>query len=493
MKRLICFVLMLEILYGGIMPAVAQTQKAALTGLMVMPDDTDREVLNALLCQIAEETYVEIAWEKKTESEWNKEKKERLASGELPDLLFNAVNEGDITKYPNLFMELSILSFRHAPALQQMFSDEPDTLALARDVNERVYFLPAFLGVEPACETMMFINQTWLDKLNLSMPHTLSELKTVLKAFRDNDCNGNGDSSDEIPLDYYGWFGSSYSLTNLLGSWGIQFTNSGAGGFFAENGEVKNYAVDDRYRALLLYANSLWMEGLISKEPINGGEEDYLARSHGDESGCAIVGVAIGRSTEKQFGAALKDQYVPLPPLDNSDDMLTASETRWSYDYYKLNIRACCASVSAGCAEPEAAMRFLDAFYSPEYSEKVFKSGLSDVLPMYIHRDEEAALSPEKSVERVMRQPYLEVLSNIDMVTEYYPQEFMNYTGEEKAVMTPLLNKVLIIAQQWWPRFLSGNADIATDWEEYIQQINSAGLFKLLTIRQRAFDAYHGK
>ena len=491
MKRFLCVLLTLVTLCGG--AALAETEKAALTGLIVLPEGTDRETLFDLMQEIAYETNVDIAWEEMTAENWSKAKESRLSSGNLPDILLNAVNENDIAAHPDLFLELDFLSFRLAPALRRMFSDEPDTLALASDVNEMIYCLPAFLGVEPACETVMFINQTWLDKLNLSMPRTLNELKTVLKAFRDNDCNGNGNSSDEIPLDYCGWFGSPYSLTNLLGSWGVQLTNSGSGGFFVENGEVKNYTVDDRYRALLLYVNGLYVEGLISKEPVKSGEDEYLARSHGNQNGCAIVGVAMGRSAENQFGAGLKDQYVPLPPLDNSDDMLTTSEARWSYDYSGLNIRACRASVSAGCASPEAAMRFLDAFYRPEFSKKTFMSGLSDVLPVYICRDEAAALSPERDEARVEREPYTEALSNIDMVTEYYPQEFMNYTAKEKAEMTPLLNKSLIVAQQWWPRFLTGEADIPTYWDEYVRQVNSMGLPTVLAIRQRAFEAYQGK
>ena len=59
--------------------------------------------------------------------------------------------------------------------------------------------------------------------------------------------------------------------------------------------------------------------------------------------------------------------------------------------------------------------------------------------------------------------------------------------------MTRLLNKVMIIAQQWWPRFLTGGADIPTQWDEYVRQVNSAGLPRLLAIRQRAFEAYQGK
>lgn len=488
MKNFFSFLLVLMLLLGSVSFGLAVEQTVSLTALMVMPEETDRKALNTLINEIAQETGIEITWEEKTEQEWAKEKEKRLASGQLPDLLFNAVTEADIKAWPDLFVELSMISFRHAPSLQEMFSNEPDTLALASNANEDMYSVPAFLGVEPACETMMYINWAWLEKLNLSMPGTLNDLKSVLKAFRDNDCNGNGDLSDEIPMDYCGWFGSPYSLTNLIGSWGVQLTNGGADGFFAENGEVKNYAVDERYRALLLYANELYTEGLVSKKATRGEEADYIARSHGDKRGYAVVGVAMGISAESQFGESLKDQYVPLPPLDNSDDMLTTSEARWSYDYSGLNIRGNCAAVSAGCAAPEAAMRFLDAFYRPEYSEKTLQNGLAGVLPVYIRRADAEALRVNDE-----RQAYAEALANVDMVTEYYPQECMNYTAREEAALETLLENVNKVTHQWWPRFLTGKADIVSEWDAYVRQVNEAGLPDLLAIRQHAFEVYQGK
>ena len=57
--------------------------------------------------------------------------------------------------------------------------------------------------------TKFWINQTWLDNLGLKAPATLDELYDVLVAFRDQDADGNGDPSDEIPLagDYAdGWY-----------------------------------------------------------------------------------------------------------------------------------------------------------------------------------------------------------------------------------------------------------------------------------------------
>ena len=59
----------------------------------------------------------------------------------------------------------------------------------------------------------------------------------------EKDANGNGDPNDEIPLDYnaYGgndaFFNSAYSLTNLIGSLGIQTTDWGTDAYFAEDGK----------------------------------------------------------------------------------------------------------------------------------------------------------------------------------------------------------------------------------------------------------------
>ena len=59
------------------------------------------------------------------------------------------------------------------------------------------------------------------------------------------------------------WFNSAYSLTNLLGATGIQLTNWGQEGYFAEDGKVKCYAVDERYRDFLRFMSELYKDCLL--------------------------------------------------------------------------------------------------------------------------------------------------------------------------------------------------------------------------------------
>src|SRR5690606_41934995 len=45
----------------------------------------------------------------------------------------------------------------------------------------------------------MWLNTAWLDRLGLDTPTTPDEFRDVLKAFKEQDPNGNG-AADEVPL-----------------------------------------------------------------------------------------------------------------------------------------------------------------------------------------------------------------------------------------------------------------------------------------------------
>jgi putative aldouronate transport system substrate-binding protein len=50
-------------------------------------------------------------------------------------------------------------------------------------------------------DAMFFMNKKWVDQVGKQIPTTTEELYDVLKAFKENDVNGNGNKDDEIPLE----------------------------------------------------------------------------------------------------------------------------------------------------------------------------------------------------------------------------------------------------------------------------------------------------
>ena len=480
--------------------------------------------------EMEEEANVEIEWEM-IRADWETVKSTRFASGDIPDILFNATVDSDYTKYSGLFLDLNdYLSEDLTPNIMTMFEEEPDTKVLATTMEGKIYGTPKFQGKWPSTNTVMFINQTWLDNLGLEMPTTYTEFKEVLTAFKEQDANGNGDPNDEIPLDYnaYGgnnaWFNSAYSLTNLLGSLGIQLTDWGTDAYFAEDGQVKCYAVDERYKLFMEYIADLYANGLINTNALTNDYSAYQSLSRGNEAGEAVVGCVFGWEETDKFGPTLYSQYKPVPALDYDIDCEPGTyDTRWRNDYTGLNMSSNRACLSANCADPEAALRFIDRFYDQTHSVESLFGGISDgciektgdnsykVLPpldestdpgtwkwtstfadngpMYIRRSSEIEMAQDMTYALEEREVYDEVIAKAG-ASDTYPQMFMKYTEEDQNTMALTQANINNIIDNQWSLWMTGELDIESTWDSYVQNVNDAGLQQILEIRQAAFDEY---
>jgi putative aldouronate transport system substrate-binding protein len=500
--------------------------KVKLTALFVSHPLTQSVSEMKWLQEISEKAGVEIEWEQ-IYTDWDTTKATRFAAGDIPDLVFNATVDSDYIIYKGLFQELTDLIANNAPNISEMFQEEPNTKTLAQTYEGEIYGVPKFQGKWPESNTVLFINKTWLDNLNLKVPTTFTELRNVLQAFKEQDANGNGDPSDEVPMDFNGWFGGAYSLTNLIGGLGIQLTDWGVDGYFAEDGTVKNYAVDERYKHLMKYLSNLYSEGLINPNATTNDYSTFQSLSRGDESGNALVGVVAGWEETDKFGPNLYSQYIPLPALSyDIDTPADTYDTRWTYDYSGLNMSSNRVAMSAQCKNKEAAMKFIDQFYDATVSVEVLFGGISDgciektaadsfkVLPplddntdsgtwkwtstfadngpMYIRKDVKIEMAEDMTRALKEREIYKDVLAKVSK-ENYYPQMFMKY--KEADLNTLAMNQANInnITNNYWALWLTGESDIDTDWEVYVNAVNNAGLTDVLAIRQSAFDTYLAK
>lgn len=147
------------------------------------------------------EAGITIDWDTYINSEWGDKKSVLMAGGDLPDAFWGslALSDGDIAQNQSLFIPLEDLIEEHMPNLMAAFEAEPSLRALVTSPDGHIYSLPKKLPLRPKTGNQLFINQKWLDNLGLEMPETHEEFYDVLKAFKDQDANGNGDSNDEIP------------------------------------------------------------------------------------------------------------------------------------------------------------------------------------------------------------------------------------------------------------------------------------------------------
>jgi putative aldouronate transport system substrate-binding protein len=129
---------------------------------------------------------------------------------------------------------------------------DPEALEAAK-VDGKLFAIPT--KSIPTVSTDLYIRQDWLDKVGLKMPTTLDELVTVLKAFKEKDPGGNGDTN--IPLTVGG---DSSFIANIVGAFGLpNFWND-------VNGKLTPRVLDPAFKDYATFVADLFKQGLIDKE-----------------------------------------------------------------------------------------------------------------------------------------------------------------------------------------------------------------------------------
>ena len=156
----------------------------------------------ATLNYIAKLMNVEIEWIVVGADGWAERINLMFASGDLPDIIM----KGEIKNMARVVEDGQLVAIddlvdTYSTGLKPLLEQYSGVDASARSADGKLYALPGFntLNANLTSHRNLWINKTWLDNLNLAIPTTTDELLNVLRAFRDNDADGDGNPSNEIP------------------------------------------------------------------------------------------------------------------------------------------------------------------------------------------------------------------------------------------------------------------------------------------------------
>ncbi|MFC6465727.1 extracellular solute-binding protein [Marinilactibacillus sp. GCM10026970] len=471
----------------------------------------------------AEETAgVDINWEQVT-ADWDQKVGPMLSAGDLPDLIVGAggINDSQHQQFKGMFIDFSE-HLDQLPNVQQLFENKPEAEALATTLDGEIFGLPKYQRFWPTSATKQFINQDWLDNLGLEMPTTWDELHEVLLAFKEQDANGNGDPNDEIPFDWSpvgtGGFGF-FQPTVLLASTGITPVGGGGQGYFLEDGEVKNFFTDERYKEFMVFMNKLYADGLINSEVFTQEYTAYqsLGRGEGD---VGKIGYTFGWEASDRFGSELAGQYSSMAPLRVSEDY--DSDPSWSYDFYNLNYGTNMIQIAADTENLDGALAFVNELYAEETSMQVLFGDLgtniedkgdgsyavlppedesmdpgtwkwtstwADNGPMYIRDDLDLELGEDMSATLEQLEPLDATLEAIDTEQDVLPGSFLKYTTDDINTMslnnTDMINTAITYFGQWITE-----GGVEEQWDQYVSEIEGSGIDQTLEIMQEAYDNY---
>ncbi|OIB00531.1 ABC transporter substrate-binding protein [Paenibacillus sp. LC231] len=281
------------------------------------------------------------------------EKKNLLfASNELPDALFRSgLSPLEAVRYGSAgqLIPLEGLIDEYAPNLKKLMEEYPEIRAGITTPEGHIYAIPGIVTLGAARTDKKWINQMWLEKLNLEVPETTDELYDVLIAFRDGDPNGNG-KQDEIPmtarvgLAIVAAMSGSFGLDTQLG-YNINI----------DNDKVSIWMGSDKNKEMLMYLNKLYKEKLLDPEIFSHTEAQYLAKQGSGNTGFFFD------QTNNNF-LSIQDQYTGIaPPAGPGGDRMQSQALPIARDFGAFAI----TSINK---YPEVTMRWIDYFYSDEGS-----------------------------------------------------------------------------------------------------------------------------
>ena len=283
-------------------------------------------------------TNVKIEWMEIPASGWTEKTNIMLASGDLPDAFLGTIDVAN--NLPSL-AELDAAIEQYAPAIQELFEARPDVREASIASDGKIHSLP--IGDETynnKAADQLWINKRWMDQVGKEIPSTTDEFAEVLRAFKAEDPNGNG-QADEIPLSMQG----VSRIGNLFGSFGALDNNSHV---VTIDGKVMFTPTLDGFYQGLQWLNGLSSEGLLDPETFTQNEEQFNSKFKGKD----ILGAVIAFDPSIVVGAEMINDYVAVPPLKgpNGDQMWNDTG----------NISSTGFSITVKCEQPEVLVRWYD-------------------------------------------------------------------------------------------------------------------------------------
>lgn len=247
-----------------------------------------------------------------------------LVSGEYPDLLYF-----DWTQYSGGAMagveDGVIVPISEIPEYKEKvpnwFKVIEENDEVRRAVTQDDGSIVTFCHWEPNIARSAYwgyaIRKDWLDRLGLAVPTTVDEAYAVLKAFKEQDANGNGDPNDEIPFSCCNWWGTAHPGFDTLAAAfslkvNVMYRDPQAGKitYWTE------YNNGENFKAYVETMRKWYEEGLIDEEFVSQKYDGWTAKITGDKVGMFFCFPDSVGSWEDSIKQTLKDNA-----YGNSDDV----------------------------------------------------------------------------------------------------------------------------------------------------------------------------
>ena len=478
---------------------------------------------NAFTKYVEESTGIDIkfVYFSSNESEYKQQLALMAASNEeFPDVLSGFFNLGfdTVNNYgqDGYFLDLTELIDKYADTYKKAYEKQDKDVQefITQQITDpdtgKIYAMP-YVGMvaEDNIQSLMYINQKWLDAVGIEKPTNLDELYNVLKAFQTQDPNGNG-QPDEIPM-----LGADAMMNYVINAF-IYYEQ--AHPYNVENGKVYAPFITEEYRDGLRFLNKLCEEGLYSDMSFTITSRVELKNLYTPTNGVAQVGIIFGNpQMYTNTYSEVLEEYSAL-------DALGDATGKGGYNVVSNSIVRLSTFITKDCENPELAMRFCDFFYEDEtiirarrgekgvdWREQPGLDYTGEEVPVYIMNSQaffegnktwgqmhSGILTPqnfstnmETDDQGEARHLRLFKESHVYLENARLKEDTVRnlvYTNAEYEIKEQYEYTLNAYVKEQAKLFVMGTNDLDSDWNAYVKQVEDLNLNAVLKMKQAAYD-----
>lgn len=390
-----------------------------------------------------------------------------------------------------------------APNFKKVLDENPEIAKQVTTDEGQIFCFPAIGEKSVNVTSGYYFRQDMLEKVNMEAPTTIDEWEAVLTAFKD-------ELGVEKPL--------SGTAANFIGtsSW-IAGAFDTYSGYYIRDGKVQYGFLDESYKDYIATINKWYEAGIIDAEIFGNDSSIVNSNLLNDRSavGFGYIGSAIGTLTNSaaETNPDFKLVGVQYPVLEKGDEPKFINR---SWDVRTDHA----AAITTACENVEAAIRFLDFWYSeegslmknfgtegvsyemidgyPTYTDLILKNpdgySISDALGGYTR-----AANPSVGLIDVRYyEQYYQLEEQVEAMytwNEYADNAIsvlmpsVTPTSDESEELAVIENAVKTYVEEELTKFIMGLRNME-EWDSFIETVKGMNVERAIEIRQGAYDRY---
>ncbi|MCU6710195.1 extracellular solute-binding protein [Paenibacillus sp. J5C_2022] len=455
--------------------------------------------------EMEKRTGVKINWQMHPFSQYNTSIQTRLAAGkDLPDIFaippFGA--GADVVRYGSEGILLPLdeyINEQNAPNIVKLFEEHPDLKKILTSPDGHIYAVGELMKkVNTLNPRVYMLRKDWLDNLGLSEPETADDWYNMLKAFKEQDPNGNG-QADEIPMIVSHGF-ADYSL--LGSAFGIY---PGSNIWINENGKLYYQYDQPAFKEFLTFLNKLYNEGLLDPEFASNDEKKTISMvAKGNVGTTPHQLPVVDRYNKDIANSGIEGEYIPvLPPVNMEGERYIIKRSPMGGRY----------GVLKDTKHPEIAVKWIDYLWASEEGLLLQNFGIEGqsytmkdgkpVFTEYITNNPDG-LSPIDSLRKLGAFPSFLSHQLYDFKTQTTPEKVVQFadgaqeymiepfpsmlgTSEEVEELSSLIVDITTYEDEMIQKFVMGNKPIS-EFDNFVSTLKRMGIERVVEIKQTQYD-----